>query len=535
MRRFRASSIEELHIGLPERRCRKRQLPWLLLAALVQGCSAAPNEDGFRGGSVQLIQTPGKPFKVELRFDTDADCTMRYHWQDFRGEVLTTPKSLPLNRKVSIDSASGASGYLGLVLTTDCPNLDDEEGFAAGRREMGFAILPPPKRALRAMGESSPFGMVHARLDDPWLGPWMKTLTWHTTSAKWWRYEMEQRRAAGFIELPMISGEYWDSDDGEPIGQAALDALEDRAADYFKAWPDGHYWELGLEENLKPRFQQPYYWKNLAAKAKTVRKAANRHAPNIKLAYQIANLDLGDIEAFASSPAARHFDILALHPYAWPDFPSPDQWLEEYLQSVRRILDTNGLKMPIWFTEVGAPHHGNGPGLFFGYPDTQAYVTGLTRYQAVNYLLKIHAIALANGVEKLFWYNYRDRDYGNDYAENFFGMIDYWGYPKPVRVAYARMVSCLTGLTPAGKVEPGNDAIGYRFGKGDASVILLWKRGNGHAAVSLSRLGVDTAQPHWIGDPMGATIVAENNRITVGTEPVWIATGSAMAQCALRY
>jgi len=503
------------------------------LLAAITGCSASSPEDDFPAGTNQPVQTPGKPFAVKLRFDTAHDCAMRYHWQDFRGEALSEPATLPLNRDVTLNSVEGASGYLGLVLTTDCPDLDDEEGFAAGRRELGFAMLSSPPRSLRARGADSPFGMVHGLLDDEWLGPWIKTLTWHTTDAKWWRFEMERRRASGFIELPMISGEFWDSDDSRPITRAELDALASRAADYFKAWPDGRYWELGLEENLEPRFRQPYYWKNLEAKAAALRKAAKKHAPGTKFIYQIANLEIGDIDAFAASDAARQFDILSLHPYAWPDFPSPDRWLEDYLEQVRSVLRSHGLTLPIWFTEVGAPHHGNGPGLFFGYPDTQAHVTGLTRYQAVNYMLKIHAIALHAGVQKLFWYNYRDRGIGNDYAENFFGTIDYWGYPRPVRVAYARMLSCLDGFHASDRLTPGRDIVAYRFSKNGGNAMLVWKRSAGATRVRLSRLGIDNADEVWIGDPMGGRFIANGGQLRIGEEPVWIATGSAIADCRL--
>ncbi len=499
----------------------------------VSGCSASSTGDDLPGGSVRATASPGKPFAITLRFDSVNDCSLQYHWQDFRGEALTEPVPLPLNRNKTINSFSGVGGYLGLVLTTDCPDLDDEEGFAGGRREMGFAILPEPRHNLRANGERSPFGMVHARFEDPWLGPWTKTLTWHTTSAKWWKYEMETRAANGFIELPMINGEFWDSDDSKPVSSAELEALEARAENFFAAWPQGKYWELGLEENIKGKYEQPWYWKNLTAKVKAVRKAAKRKAPETRFTYQIANRDLADIEAFASSDAARLFDILALHPYAWPDFPSPDQWLSDYLRQVRGILQNHGLDMPIWFTEVGAPHHGNAPGLFFGYPDTQAYVTGLTRYQSVTYMLKMHAIALHTGVEKIFWYNYRDRGVGNDYAENFFGMIDYWGYSKPVRVAYARMLSCLNGYKPDGQLAPGRDVLAYTFRKGEDRVIIAWKRSDGIANIELTSLGIANSNTLWAGDPMGNTYETDDGRISVSAEPVWIATGSAVNDCRL--
>lgn len=523
---IRTIFIRRLRLGM--------QLYSCLFLILISGCSESSTGDDFPSGSVREPALPGKGFPVTLRFDSTSDCNLQYHWQDFRGNALTDPLSLPLNQTTTIDALSGIRGYLGLVLTTNCPDLDDEEGFVAGRREMGFAILPEARHSLRADGERSPFGMVHARLKDPWLGPWMKTLTWHTTSAKWWRYEMETRTANGFIELPMINGEFWDTDDNNPVPNAELETLEARAESFFEAWPDGKYWELGLEENLEEKFHQPWYWKNLAAKVKAVRKAANRKAPQTRLIYQIANLDLADIEAFASSDAAALFDILALHPYAWPDFPSPDQWLTEYLEQTRAILKRHGRDMPLWFTETGAPHHGNSPGLFFGYPDTQAYVTGLTRYQSVLYMLKLHAIALSNGVEKIFWYNYRDRDIGNEYAENFFGMIDYWGYSKPIRVAYARMLSCLNAHEPAGELKPNKNILAYQFKKGKDIVIIAWNRSGGTTQIKLSSLGISNPNAVWAGDPMGNTVATDGGRVSISEEPVWIATGASIEDCRLR-
>ncbi len=101
------------------------QLCCCVLLAVISGCSESSTGDDFPAGSVRETAFPGKPFTVALRFDSANDCNLHYHWQDFRGEALTAPAPLPLNKNTTIRSFPGIGGYLGLVLTTDCPDLDD--------------------------------------------------------------------------------------------------------------------------------------------------------------------------------------------------------------------------------------------------------------------------------------------------------------------------------------------------------------------------------------------------------------------------
>ena len=439
-----------------------------------------------------------------------------------------------LNQEEAIESVPGIAGYLGLVLTTDCPDLKDEQGFSGGKREMGHAMLPHRSQPIKADDKTSPFGMVHADLDDPYLGPWIKTLTWNTTSADWWQFEMEKRTTRGFTELPIMTDKTWSSDDSKPVSAKQLAEITKRAGDYFQAYPQLEYWETGIEENLTSAYKQRYYWSNLAAKAKAVRDAARSHAPKVKLIYQIATVDADEITPFLKSKAARYYSILTIHPYAWPDFPAPDRWMAPLIAQTNKLLRRYDHDMPIWFTEVGAPHHGAAPGEFFGYPAEQLAVTGLTRYQSVNYLLKIHATALHAGVKKLFWYNYRDRDFGNDYAENFFGMVDYWGYPKPVYVAYARMQSCLNGLEAGRKILAANDLTAYEFSNGKGRVYLVWNTADNTQTINLDELGISTSDAVWIGDPMGNKISPEDHALRISREPVYIATGESVSACEFR-
>ena len=471
------------------------------------------------------------PNIVKLPVSFTQDCRLDYHWEDFRGLQLSNAAGLSLDGSNTLTPPASVRGYLSLVLTTDCPDLAEQAGFVAGKREIGFALLPEKKLPIQRDSSTSPFGMVHADLNDPYLGPWIKTLTWHTTSAKWWHYEIEKRAANGYRELPLINGDIWESDDSKPVTTEQLARITQRANDYFSADTSVTFWELGLEENLTRQYKQPYYWKNLAAKTRAVRDAAKNSSPDIKLIYQIATIDAEKIEPFARSKAARYFDILSIHPYAWPDFPPPDRWLGSLIHSARDLLESNNLGMPIWFTEVGAPHHGNAPGEFFGYPKNRHEVSGLTRYRMAIYIIKLHTIALSSGIERIFWYNYRDRKIGSEYAENFFGLVDYWGHPRPAYVAYARMVSCLDGLRAGGKLSLPGELAGYEFHSEKGKVIVVWNTTNNVADLKLDKLGIQSGEGFLATDIMGNPAGSDKATLSVTAEPIFIATGSAISSC----
>ena len=69
-----------------------------------------------------------------------------------------------------------------------------------------------------------------------------------------------------------------------------------------------------------------------------------------------------------------------------------------------RDLDVD---LPMWFTEIGAPQNDAGvPQMRSG----DNPVRGQGRDENAAYVVKTHVISLAKGIEKIFWYNYIDRD-----------------------------------------------------------------------------------------------------------------------------
>lgn len=472
------------------------------------------------------VHPPGQPFQLCVEIKGQAGATVTYHWEDFRGNVLSQPEMLSAGKPVTLTSPASYTGYYELVIKPESTQYTLPNRQPGEARGYGFIIAPSTVTTTRHSSPESPFGVVHADIEDPWLPAWAKTLTWNTTGDEWWAYEINKRRSAGILELPLIAGEGWDSNDRIPIPSSQLDRLKRRAKSYFSTSPTTLFWETGIEENLDNRYRQSYYWRNLESKLQAVRAAADQVNPDIRLIYQIAGLDQQAVTSFAKSRASRWVDILSLHPYAWPDFPSPETWHDKFIHQVREQLESYQLKMPVWYTEVGAAQQGNIPGGFFGYPEENNAVTGLTPYQAMLYLIKLHILALQAGIEKIFWYNYQDRHAGREYAENHFGLRDYQGYPRPMYAAYLFLNRLLTDKNADGvRKLPGN-IFSYQFSDKQTRIQVVWAFPASTANISIA---LTTLLPDYSPDQtvkvinsVGRMMPNTGKTIPIAGEPIYI-------------
>lgn len=293
---------------------------------------------------------------------------------------------------------------------------------------------------------------------------------------------------------------------------------------YFQANPTSLYWELGIEENLGFRRQGdkwPYYWPNLEAKARAVRDAATAVNPQIKLIFQIAEIDPKSLDKFLASDAAKQFDILSLHPYAWPDFPPPDKWMPDYLAEAHALMTKYGAVKPIWFTEIGAPVNGN-PGGFFGYPGKPTFDRGLGRDEYMAFLVKCYVVALQNHVEKVFWYTYQDGGQSPEYAEDHFGLVDFRGYPKPGYAAFCTMSRLLNGKEPvSSRVLDGNLRI-VRFQGAQEDCLVCWTYPEAAQTLKLAQLGLTSARVKSITDISGKPVSWKAGTLAVSGYPLYI-------------
>ena len=422
------------------------------------------------------VHSPGKTFSVGLQVEAQGRTGVLFHWVDAQGLALSEPKEIVSGQKLVIQSPGHHIGYYGLVVTPDNPRVFLPDQQRGEPREYGFVVLPKRTVKQRRNNLDSQFGMTHADMNDPYVTGWIKTSTWNNREPKRFAEHIAAVRLAGLEDLPLLMRQEWRTDDKQSITSDELDALRSRLKSYFEANRDVRYWELGLEENLKPCYKEPFYWDNLAAKVKVARQASDEAGTNMKFVYQVVSSGASEsLLTFLDSEAAKHFDVLSMHPYTWKRFPDPDRWLAYGLDQVIQAMKERQLDLPIWFTEVGAPQHSCGNGGCLTSGESAHNVSGKSRADQVAFMIKLHVIALTKGVKKVIWYNYIDRDDDRiDDPENYFGMRDHWGFPKPVYAAYFALHSRLDGKQPAGVRQLDRNLWAHDFLGKKQGCCLLW-------------------------------------------------------------
>jgi len=524
-------AVDDMHVFL-----------WLVMAIMAlyrhEAALAADVQITVSDATPYHAHPPGEPFYVDVRIIYPGSATISCQWQDFEGNPLGEPVVLTPSLTHTLTSPSNQVGYYELVFKANSRTVALADRDPGQTREYGFVVLPTVTVADRNVDPASPFGVVHADINDPHLTGWIKTITWNSTNAKWWGYEIDERRKRGLIELPMVVGSGCTTDNSSPITAAELGVLQSRILSFFASDPEVLHWELGIEENLRNDYGQSFYWQNLVDKADAVRTVADAVNPDIKLIYQVVGTTFepgGPIELFLSSEAAETFDILSLHPYRWPDFSTPDTWLEALIEDIAAYMKTHGVAMPIWLTEVGAPHHGNAGG-FFGYPSSGRQVIGLTRARAAAYMIKIHVIALHAGVERVFWYNYVDRGSGLQYAEDHFGLVDYWGYPKAVYAAYHNLHSKLEGKIPTRSEELPDGVRVFEFAGQNENTFVAWVHPPAERTVPLSFLQPNLIPSEKVSavNAVGTPVPISGGAVALSATPVFVTSAPRVSATPAR-
>lgn len=482
------------------------------------------------------VFTPGEPFSFTLTYVGSG--VTGYQWVDWQGRnigpsVAVTGTSFTVN---SPGDMHAKPGYYGLRLLPAGTIIEPGD-----RKELGFAVLP---KAQISVSNRLPFGMNHASLDDPYLGyKWTKT-TWSVPFWAWdgksstgkldstgWQASQENVRNYGRVDLPDVIGAPWGTVPADPAGVAKM------ADAFFQATPNVPAWEWGIEEahaawDAKTATR---YYQNFAVELAAVRAAADLNgAATTKLVHQIEGVyehnptHVTGVQVFFASSALRYVDILSLHPYAWPDFQSPDAWLDPYLKAVEKYRAASAKSdIPIWFTEVGCFTDDADLGSK-KMEDGGSPVTGLSRADAAEYVIKLHAIALTDGISRIYWYHYQDWDASTANAESHFGLRDYWGYPRPGYAAYATLVADIGSKQPEGvRILPGGVHV-YKFGDSRSTCYIAWAYPAPKAPLIFrisSLCGKQSVAE--ITDTVGRPISAKAGTVAIGKSPIFLLTGGS--------
>lgn len=179
-----------------------------------------------------------------------------------------------------------------------------------------------------------------------------------------------------------------------------------------------------------------------------------------------AGTDLGWIKRVFDAGGYDYMDAVSIHPYCYPT--SPDEGgIVKNIELTRELMLQYGEEKPIWLTEVGWP--------------TQEDQRGVSEIVSGAYAVRLHALGMAAGADKIFWYDLQDDGTDRTYNEHNFGLIKTWfGLPVPWAakdnfIAYSAMTKKMADVEYVDAYDEGNLKI-YRFrSKTDnKDLLILW-------------------------------------------------------------
>lgn len=294
----------------------------------------------------------------------------------------------------------------------------------------------------------------------------------------------------GLDLLPILTG--WPGDLGIELRELA-DAGSARAEVALRRWGDFIYrtvseykdrincWEIWNEPNAAP-FMNPPRPGIYARLLKTAYIRAREADPDCTIVgVCMAGMWLNYLKELFETGAADYLDAFSFHPYRY-DQGSPEEGLSAGgarltadIGYVRELLRRHGRgDVPVWITEVGY--------------STATTDRGISEREQADYLVRLHLLAFAAGVERVVVYcmlreNWKDLPWDIEWQNNM-GLLRADMTPKPACGAYAAMTAAMKEVSA---VEP-------LISGGDIRAVLLQGRSPAAAAWTLrGRRTVETA------------------------------------------
>ena len=308
------------------------------------------------------------------------------------------------------------------------------------------------------------------------------------------------------------------------------------------------YWEFLNEPLWVPDFCLPtkggYTTETYIALLKGAAAAIRSADPGAKIIGGLAiqsEIVLGD--EFIKAGGLDSVDIFNLHPYAGTRIP--ETFIRD-MERIRRVMDENGVRKPIWATEAAYYGIDEYPYLPWQPPLNHFAANRLLKneQQAGDYIVRFSTIMLAHGVEKIFWHEpvVDDANRGITDIENLF--IGPGGLPRKPYVAVAALANVLgptpvpggTWQAPKEVSERSTDNVhGYTFACGDHSVLIAWATGTEEAKEAEDwalTMPADASAQNITGAPL------EGRTVALSESPVFITSkthtaGELIRQCGL--
>jgi len=230
------------------------------------------------------------------------------------------------------------------------------------------------------------------------------------------------------------------------------------------------YWEVWNEPPNFTDDKSPVSYARVVAVAYDAAKAAD---PTVQVGLATKSNHINFLAETIVAGAADKFDFVTLHPYENAELLTQG-WEGQFMSIVprlRRMLQVKNpakSNVPVWFTEIGisaAPPPGRG---------------NVGPLLQADGLVKIYAMAFAQGVARVYWFDPSDSEGLS------MGLTTADGAKRPAWFAM-RSMSTYLGPQPtyAGWTQPGNAWYGYVFDGPQGVVLAAWTRPGESAALSL--------------------------------------------------
>jgi hypothetical protein len=495
---------------------------------------------------------PGATFQIQVSVQgTLPSLPVKCYWIN-ESKARISAEFTVTNTPQSLTSPSTMPGWYGIVFVCADPLVafvPQDAGHPSS--VFGFAVIPPPPTgAISSVAKvECPFGMIQGNIGDANFrhgsgkkvtGIHLKTKTWAQSTSSW-SGDITAISNAGHTEMPLINNSPWDTSNSSLVSGTQLNSIASQFQAKLSADPNRvRYWQAGVEENGGSPYVSQHYFANLVAKVSRLKQVASgtpitgptQDSSPVKFVYNTRGFDLPEFRLLFASQAFSVIDILSQNPYRWNNFATPEGWLANHIKDLRSGLDARGHQnIALWFGELGLPARGNtNPSGFFGYPSSNTNLPGVSMDYYANYVVKTHMIALANGIKRIYWYNYRNRDNDIHYAEDWFGMRSYIsgqpGFPFPGYVAYITMLKHLKTCTFIKERKPVANMFAYEFQTEDLKGrLVVWRNASGSTTIPLTSLkpGLVASGVLSVENIYGKTVAAISGQsLIVENKPLFI-------------
>lgn len=164
------------------------------------------------------------------------------------------------------------------------------------------------------------------------------------------------------------------------------------------------------------------------------------------------------LDTFEAEGGLDGVDVVSIHAYRHRVPDNGPEGLVDQLREVRRVAGDR----PIWITEVGWPNCGRG---------------AVDEATQARYLPRTYAVALANGVERVYWYAFKDEhlpDGCTGRRSRHFGLLDESNRSTDAYDAYQVMTQQLTNRPYRDRDTAPAGVHSYRFGPDRDPVRVMW-------------------------------------------------------------